>query len=187
LGDREDGHRDWIHGVCFDPAGTALATASHDKTVKLWDLQTGEATTFKGHTDWVRDVDFSPAGDLLASCGKDKTICIWDREVLGHPICILRGHADEVWKVEFLNRNILASASWDQTARLWEIGRGEEIDIFRGYRSPLRFTPYSPDGSSRLYRIHLEELMALAETRRTRSLTAWERKRFLHESNEERV
>ena len=187
LGDRSDGHRHWIHGVCFDSTGTALATASHDKTVKVWNLRTGEATTYEGHTDWVRDVDFSPDGDLLASCGKDKTICIWAREVPWHPIRVIRGHADEVWKVEFLNRQTLASVSWDQTARLWDIESGQEIGIFRGYRSPVRFTPYSPDGSSRLYRIHLEALMALAETRRTRSLTPWERQRFLHESNEERM
>jgi hypothetical protein len=47
--------------------------------------------------------------------------------------------------------------------------------------SPMLYTPYSPDGESRLYRIELKQLIALAEQRITRTFTPWERRRYLHQ------
>ena len=57
------GHTDRVTSVAYSPDGKRLASGSGDKTVKVWDLQTGqELLTFKGHTGGVWTVAFSPDG-----------------------------------------------------------------------------------------------------------------------------
>jgi hypothetical protein len=57
-----------------------LATASADKTVRLWDPASGQShgAPLTGHTDAVLGVAFSPDGRLLATAGRDKTVRLWN-------------------------------------------------------------------------------------------------------------
>ena len=58
-------------------AGGKLASASEDKTVKVWDVATGQCErTLHGHTDYVRAL-VGCAGGQLASASEDKTVKIW--------------------------------------------------------------------------------------------------------------
>ena len=64
--------------MTFSHDGQMLASGSDDKTVKLWDLQTGlEIATLSGYESYVESVAFSPDGKTLVSGGYDKTIKIW--------------------------------------------------------------------------------------------------------------
>jgi len=67
--------------VAFSPDGKRLASASGERTVKLWDLGTGEETlTLNGHTSRVTCVVFSPDGTRLASASWDNTVKLWNTE-----------------------------------------------------------------------------------------------------------
>ncbi|AKT42626.1 WD40 repeat domain-containing serine/threonine protein kinase [Chondromyces crocatus] len=71
------GHSGEVTGFAIAPDGLRLATASLDRTVRLWDLESGESRALEGHTGAVVGVAFSPEGLGLISVGRDGTVRRW--------------------------------------------------------------------------------------------------------------
>ena len=93
--------QDSVNSVSFSPNGKALATGSGDRTIKLWNLDTGkEIRTLQGHKDSVNSVSFSPDGQTLATGSGDTTIKLWNLGT-GKEIRTLQGHQNSVIEREF--------------------------------------------------------------------------------------
>src|ERR1700691_3837327 len=69
------GHKDSILSVAFSPDGKQIVSGSDDKSIRVWDAETGEMVSgpFEGYTDGV-SVAFSPDGKRIVSGSSDKSI-----------------------------------------------------------------------------------------------------------------
>ncbi|WP_413161290.1 eIF2A-related protein [Capilliphycus salinus ALCB114379] len=157
------GHQNQVTGISFSPDGL-IASASLDKTVRLWQTDGRPLRTLLGHQQGVSDVSFSPqksqSGQLIASASLDKTVKVWRSD--GKLLYTLR-HDDAVTSVDFSpNGQMIASASRDQTVRLWNSQDGTLIAQLSGNRkfSSVSFSPMdnhliaaaTDEGSIKLWR-----------------------------------
>ncbi len=76
-----EGHSGWVHSVEVVDGGRRILSASHDRTLRLWNLESGESPiTYQGHTDIIHEVGVLPNGRQFLSCSADGTIRLWDLE-----------------------------------------------------------------------------------------------------------
>ncbi|MEH2008420.1 serine/threonine-protein kinase [Nostoc sp.] len=136
-----------INALAISPDGYTLASASDEKIVKLWDLNTQKVlASLSGHSQAVKSITFSPDGQILATASDDKTIKLWQVETL-EEICTLLGHSHAVKSVAFSpDGQILASGSWDKTIKLWDVKTGTEICPMTGHQLQVNSVAFSPQG-----------------------------------------
>jgi len=150
-------HANAIYSVAISPDGQIIASGSADKTVKLWQLDTGkEICTFKGHSDQVWSVAFKDRQTLASGSG-DSTIKIWQVGA-AESIRSLEGHSGWVRAVAFSpDGKTLASGSSDTSVKIWSLQGGflksiqqmlfgGEIFALAGHSGYVFSVAFSPDG-----------------------------------------
>jgi WD40 repeat protein/tRNA A-37 threonylcarbamoyl transferase component Bud32 len=150
------GHTNAVAAVAVSPDGTRIASASWDRTVKVWDLHgaragTGMAPALKltGHAAQVWGVAFSPDGTRLASGGWDKTIKLWDLKT-GRESFELKGHPDWISSVAFSpDGTRLVSSGRRSSVKVWDLKTREllaDLDVPRVAGTLVDGVAFSPDG-----------------------------------------
>ena len=139
--------RDYCPSAVFSPDGRYALSGCSDKTLKLWEVATGqEVRSFSGHTGVVWSVVFSPDGCYALSGSWDKTLKLWDVST-GKEIRSFSGHTDEVSSVAFSpDGNYALSSSEDGTLKLWVMATGQEVRSFSGHTNWINSVAFSPDG-----------------------------------------
>jgi WD40 repeat protein len=147
--------------------------------------------TLASHTgSIVIDVAFSPDGSRLVTGGFDGTAKVWNAAT-GQELLTLVGHTSAVYGVAFSpDGSRLAAGSEDGTAKMWDATTGQALLTLSGHTRGILDIAFSPDGKHlaassqdgtvRLYVLPIEELVALAQSRVTRSLTDEECQQYLH-------
>ncbi|WP_445637595.1 WD40 repeat domain-containing protein [Nostoc sp. DSM 114161] len=114
------GHSGKVNTLAISADGKTLVSGGEDKTVKIWNLQTGELKqTLAGHTGKVNAVAISADSKIIASASNDKTVKIWDLNG-GWLLRTLEGHTKVVRTVAISpDCQTIVSGSWDKTIKVW--------------------------------------------------------------------
>ncbi|KAF3886951.1 MULTISPECIES: nSTAND1 domain-containing NTPase [Nostocales] len=158
------GHSDIVTSVSFSPNVTTslvsqsqkvkqrgdfiIASASRDKTVKLWRMNGKLIKTWNAHNGWVNSVSFSPDGKFLVSGGEDNIVKLWN-VADGQLMRTFSGHTDRVTRVKFSpDGKTIASASGDRTINLWKLDGQlwQTLGGQKGHTQPVNGISFSPDG-----------------------------------------
>ncbi|XP_029794846.1 chromatin assembly factor 1 subunit B isoform X2 [Suricata suricatta] len=152
-----------------------LASAGVDTAVRIWKVEKGPdgkaivefLSNLARHTKAVNVVRFSPNGEILASGGDDAVILLWKVNDNKEPeqiafqdedeaqlnkenwtvVKTLRGHLEDVYDICWAaDGNLMASASVDNTAIIWDASKGQKIAIFNEHKSYVQGVTWDPLG-----------------------------------------
>src|SRR5258708_1575610 len=140
------GHTDFVRCVSYSPNGRHVVSGSWDKTIRIWDAETGAAVgdPITGHVAGALSIAYSPDGRHIVSGSSDKTIRIWDAETggaVGEPIT---GHVRGVSSIAYSpdGRHIVSGSS-DSTIRIWDGATGGRVgEPITGRGAPVQSIAY---------------------------------------------
>jgi WD40 repeat protein len=143
------GHGDGVNTVAVTPDGRRAVSASSDRTLKVWDLDTGhERLSLAGHGGRVTAVAVTPDGRRAVSASSDRTLKVWDLDT-GRERLSLTGHSSVVTAVAVMpDGRAAVSASWDGTLKAWDLASGHERRTLAGHGGPVNAVAVTPDGRS---------------------------------------
>jgi TIR domain/WD domain, G-beta repeat len=141
------GHSKWVNAVAVTPHGRHAVSGSHDKTLCVWDLATGETeATLQSPTSWVNAVAVTRDGWHVVSGSGENTLRVWDL-AMGKAKRTLQGHMDLVSAVGVTPDGLYAvSGSWDGTLRVWDLATGKTKTTFKNLTESISALAVTPDG-----------------------------------------
>ena len=144
-------HTGSVHAVDFHPSNSQrLVSAGADRTVRLWNVDTGKQTVppISAHYSSVRDVAFSPDGNEIVSGSGDKMVRVWDANTGVQKRLVQMAHKDEVFSVAFDSTgDRIVSSSSDRSIRIWETKTGKLVgdESLRGHDGIVYSAIFSAD------------------------------------------
>ncbi|KAG0349000.1 cross-pathway control WD-repeat protein cpc2 [Podila humilis] len=145
------GHNSAVEDVVISSDGQFALSASWDKTLRLWDLNSGNTTRrFVGHTNDVLSVSFSADNRQIVSGSRDKTIKLWN--TLGECKFNITEDAHTEWVscVRFSPNPanpVIVSGGWDKVVKVWELTKCKLRSNHLGHTGYINTVTVSPDGS----------------------------------------
>jgi WD40 repeat protein len=142
-----EGHTERLTGVAVTADGRWAVSASHDRTLKVWDLGSGQLVrTLEGHTSLVSGVAVTADGRWAVSASWDKTVKVWDLGS-GQLVRTLEGHTERVAGVAVTADSRWAvSASHDDTLKVWDLGSGQLTRTREGHTDSVTGVAVTVDG-----------------------------------------
>jgi WD40 repeat protein len=147
------GHAGGVNGIAVSPDGTRALSASHDHTIRVWDLKAGkELRRLKDELDSiVAAVAFSPDGKQALSGGADQVLHLWDTTTWTE-LRRFKGHHHCIFRVAFSpNGRFGLSACSEATVRVWNLATGEQIHCFTEQWGNVYAATFSADGTKVLW------------------------------------
>ncbi len=142
-----EGHEDDVYSVSFNEKHKIIASASSDKTVKLWSYEGNLVKSLPKHKGKVVCVSFSPNGKMIASGDDDGNIRIWKLD--SEQFKEFKAHNDSISTLSFSpDSKTLVSCSDDKFIKVWDIKRKyiEEPIIKFNEHEEVFCATFSPDG-----------------------------------------
>jgi WD40 repeat protein len=140
-------HDGWVSAVAFSPDGSQVLSASFDKTVKLWDGETGKSIAALPHPDGVRAAAFDADGSRILTGSLDNTAQLWDAQT-GQPMAQPLLHRGMVTAVAFSRDGALvATGSADGGIQIWDSQTLEPVGRPLAHDERVNAIAFSRDGT----------------------------------------
>jgi small GTP-binding protein len=140
-------HTGEVRNVAVSADGRRAVSASEDKTMRVWDLETNAcAAVLVGHEQSVYGVAISADGRRAVSGSEDMTVRVWDLET-NACAAVLQGHTGYIDGVALSADGRLAvSGSWDNTVRVWDLDTGACAAVLQGHTQTINGVAVTADG-----------------------------------------